>query len=71
MRKETKLYLQHGYKWDIYIKYYITISESDTENILKVNDKVIDNDLTVLKRETKIIKIFNKYIYFNKVYGGK
>lgn len=70
MRKETKLYLQHGYKWDIYIKYYITISESDTENILKIHGKSVDSGLVVLKRITKRIKIFNRYIYFNTVYGG-
>lgn len=71
MRKEIKLYLQHGYKWDIYIKYYITYSNNDTENILKVNDKVICNNLTIIKRVTKRIKFLKKYIYFNKVYGGK
>lgn len=36
-----------------------------------VNLKKFNSDLTVLKRETKKVKIFNKYIYFNKVYGGK
>lgn len=69
-KKETKLYMQHGKIWDIVIKHYITISTHDGQNIIKVHGKSIDSGLVVLKRVTKRIKIFNRYIYFNTVYGG-
>lgn len=69
-KKEKVLYMQHGKKWDIVIKHYITISSHDTENIFKVHDKILDSGLIILKRVTKRIKIFNSYIYFNTVYGG-
>ena len=69
-KKEIKLYQMYGKKWDIVIKHYITISTHDGQNILKVHGKMIDQGLVVLKRVTKIIKIFNRYIYFNTVYGG-
>ena len=69
-KKEIKLYMMYGKKWDIVIKHYITVSSHDTENILKVHSKSIDSGLVVLKRVTKRIKVFNRYIYFNTVYGG-
>lgn len=71
-KKEKQLYMNHGKQWDIYIHHVITISESDSVNILKTHDKIITNyDLTILKRETKRIKLlFGYYLYFNTVYGG-
>ena len=69
-KKEIKLYIKYGKKWDIVIKHYITVSSHDTENILKVHSKSIDSGLVLFKRVTKRIKVFNRYIYFNTVDGG-
>ena len=69
-KKEIKLYSMYGKKWDIIVKHYITFSTHDGQNILKVHGKSIDSGLVVLKRETWKIKIFNRYLYFNTIYGG-
>ena len=69
-KKEIKLNLMYGKKWDVIIKYKITISDHDTENILKCNEKMIDLNATLLKRETWKFRLFGRYIYFNKLYGG-
>ena len=71
-KKEKQLYMQYGKKWDIEIHHYITISGSDSENILKVHGKVIeDHGLVILKRITRRFTLpFGWYLYINKVYGG-
>lgn len=75
-KKEKVLYMVHGKRWDIFVYHNINISRygsgssADTDNILKVHTKMIDLDLTIFKRITKRIKIFNTYIYFNTIYGG-
>ena len=69
-KKEKALLYFHGYQYDVVVRHYITISYNDTENILKVHDKMLDHCTFVLKRVTRRIKLFNRYIYFNTVYGG-
>ena len=71
-KKEKQLYLQHGKSWDVEIHYYITISRQDSENILKVHGKVIeDHGLVILKRITKRLTLpYGWYLYINKIYGG-
>lgn len=70
IKKLKQLYTVYGKRWDVQVVYKITISDHDTENILKCNEKLIDKGLICMKRITKKIKIFNKYIYLNKLYGG-
>ena len=69
-KKEKVLYMYHGKKCDIVIKHYITISSHDTENILKIHDKMLDHCDIIIERKTYRIRLFNNYIYFNTIYGG-
>lgn len=70
-KKEKQLYFNHGKKWDVIVKHYITLCNHDTDNLLKVHGKVVDAGLVILKRETKRLRLpFNWYIYFNRVFGG-
>ena len=69
-KKEIKLYTYHKRQCSIVIKHYITISGHDTENILKVHDKMLDHCDIIIERKTYRIRLFNNYIYFNTVYGG-
>ena len=69
-KKEKKLYMHYGKKWDVYVYYKINICKHDTENIIKCHEKLCHHNCVVLKRETRKIKIFNTYLYFNTLYGG-
>lgn len=69
-KKEKKLYFQHGRKWDVRVFYKITICNRDVENIFKCSDFLVDHNCLALKRVTRRIKVFNKYIYINTLYGG-
>lgn len=70
-KKEIKLYQTYGKKWEVEVKYYITLCKYDIDNICRVHEKLIDLGLIPLKRITRRIKFFNKYIYINIIYGGK
>ena len=69
-KKEKVLYWNHGRKWDVIVKYIVTLSRDDTINILKCHEKMIDLNCAILKRVTKRIHLFKTNIYFNKLYGG-
>ena len=70
-KKEKKLYINHGKKWDVYIKYLITYSSHDGMNIIKCCEKSIKYNCVILKRESRRIKLFGWYLYFNKLYLGE
>lgn len=70
-KKLKQLYTVYGKRWDVKVVYKITICAHDTENIMKCNEKLIDKNLVCMKRITKKMKLFNRYIYFNKLYGGE
>lgn len=70
-KKELKLYTLHGKKWNVQVTHKITLSNNDTENILKCNEKLCDKNLVCIKRVTKRIKLFNTYLYINTLYGGE
>lgn len=70
-KKLKQLYTVYGKRWDVKVIYKITLCNHDTENILKCNEKLIDKNLVCMKRITKKIKLFNRFIYFNKLYGGE
>ena len=69
-KKEIKLHVMYGKKWDVIVKHVITISSQDSENIIKCNEKLIEFNAVCLKRITRKIKVFDKYIYINTLYGG-
>ena len=69
-KKEKKLYMQHGKKWDVYVFYKITISEHDTENIIKCHEKLCHYNCVALKRITRKFRFFGTNIYLNMLYGG-
>ena len=69
-KKEFKLYIHSKKACTMIIRHYITLSTHDTENILKVHDKMLDHCDIIISRKTFRIKFFNKYIYFNTVCGG-
>lgn len=68
-KKEIKLNVMYGKKWDVIIKHVITISVQDSENIIKCNEKLIEYNAVCLKRITRKIKVFDRYIYINTLYG--
>lgn len=71
LTKEKKLYILHGRKWDVLIKYKIGIYYNDSINIVECTEKMIDLDCVLMKRITIKIKLFNGYsLYLNKLYGG-
>ena len=70
-KKLKQLYTVYGKRWDVKVVYKITICTHDTENILKCNEKLIDKNLVCMKRITKKMKLFNRFVYFNKLYGGE
>lgn len=69
-KKEKKLYMHYGKKWDVYVYHKINICEQDSENIIKCHEKLCHHNCVALKRETRRFKLFNTYIYFNTLYGG-
>lgn len=69
-KKEIKLYTIHGRKWNVYIKYKITFSSYDAMNVIKCCETAVDYDAYILKRLTRRIRLFNNFIYFNKLYLG-
>lgn len=69
-KKEKQLYLHFGKKWDVYVFHKITLSEQDSENIIKCHELLCKKNCVALKRETKRIKFFKTYLYFNTLYGG-
>ena len=69
-KKEQKLYYNHKQQCAIIIRHYITLSTHDTENILKVNDRVLEHCDIIIERKTWRLKLITKYLYFNTMYGG-
>lgn len=69
-KKEKALYLVHGKRYEVVIKYYITFSSNDTENVIKCNEKILNHCNVIMQRNTKKFKLFKRNIYFNKYVGG-
>ena len=69
-KKEKILYSNYGRRWDIIVRYKITLSRDDTVNILKCHEKMINLGCVMIKRYTRKIRLFNYYIYLNKLFGG-
>ena len=69
-KKEKYLYLNHGRRYDLIIHYYITHSYNDTENVLKCNEKMLEEVDVIILRKVKRFKFIKGYIYFNKYVGG-
>ena len=57
-KKEKKLYMHYGKKWDVYVYHKINICEQDTENIIKCHEKLYHHNCIALKRETRKFKLF-------------
>ena len=69
-KKEKYLYLVNGKRYNVIIRYYITYSYNDTENVLKCNSKILEESDVVINRTTKKIRMLKKFIYLNKYVGG-
>ena len=70
-KKEKYLYLVHGKRYDLIIKYYVTFSKTDTQNVLKCNEKMLEESDVIMSRTTKRFKFIRGFIYLNKYVGGK
>lgn len=69
-KKEKVLYMNHGRKWDVIVKYLITYSSQDGMNIIKCSEIACYKKSVILKRITRKYKFLKCNIYFNKLYLG-
>lgn len=69
-KKEEKLYYNHSKQCAIIIRHYITLSYTDSENLLKVNERMLEHCNIIIQRKTWRFKLITKYLYFNTMYGG-